>query len=189
MKTLILVLLAASGAVLFLFTVVTLTFRKGRHATKREPREYPFVSLLKPVKAVDDDLTANLESFYRLDYPAYEILFAVDDFKDPCVAILKDLQERHPGIRTRIVATGHPPFENPKIHKLARLESKSRGGLLWATDANVRVAPDALRRLVEEHLAGDAKVVFSPIRGSSSRSFGSLMEVSLIHISEPTRPY
>ena len=74
------------------------------------------------------------------------------------------------------MATGHPPFENPKVHKLARLESKSRGSLFWATDSNVRVAPDTLRRLVDEHLAHDAKVVFSPIRGSSSRTFGSLME-------------
>ncbi len=36
--------------------------------------------------------------------------------------------------------------------------------------------PDALRRLVDEYLDHDAKAVFSPIRGSSSRSFGSLME-------------
>ena len=181
MKTIILGLLAVSGLVLFLFTGFTLAFRKGNKADGRKARAYPFVSLLKPIKNVDDGLAANLESFYRLDYPAYEVLFAIDDFKDPCVAILRDLQVRHPEIRTKIVATGHPPFENPKIHKLARLESKSRGGLFWATDSNVRVAPDTLRRLVEEYLASDAKVVFSPIRGSSSRSFGSLMENSSLN--------
>jgi len=176
MKTLILALLAVSGLVLFLFSAFTLAFRKGRKAERRNAREYPFVSLLKPIKNIDDGMAANLESFYRLDYPAYEVLFAVDDFKDPCVAILRDLQARHPGVRTSIVATGHPTFENPKIHKLARLESKSRGDLFWVTDSNVRVAPESLRRLVDEHLASDAKVVFSPIRGSSSRTFGSLME-------------
>ncbi len=176
MKTLILVLLALSGTVLFLFTAFTVAFRRGRKTAGAEAREYPFVSLLKPVKNIDDDMAANLESFYRLEYPAYEILFAVDDFKDPCVAILRDLQARHPRIRTTIVATGRPPFENPKVHKLARLESKSRGTLFWATDSNVRVAPDTLRRLVGEYLAHDAKVVFSPVRGSSSLSFGSLME-------------
>jgi ceramide glucosyltransferase len=178
MKALVLALLASSGAVLCLFTAFTVAFRRGRKASGAGPGGYPFVSLLKPVKNIDDDMAANLESFYRLDYPAYEVLFAVDDFKDPCVAILRDLQARHPRIRTAIVATGHPPFENPKIHKLARLHSKSRAGLFWATDSNVRVAPDALRRLVDEYLAHDAKAVFSPIRGSSSRSFGSLIENS-----------
>lgn len=176
MKTLILFVLASSSAVLCLFTAFTVAFRGGKKAARPEAREYPFVSLLKPVKNIDDDMAANLESFYRLDYPAYEVLFAVDDLKDPCVAILKKLRARHLRIRTTIVATGRPPFENPKIHKLARLESKSRGGLFWATDSNVRVAPDSLRRLVDEYLIHDAKVVFSPIRGSSSRSFGSLME-------------
>ena len=181
MKIAILVLLGMSGMVLCLFTAFTVAFRRGGKASRTEAREYPLVSLLKPVKNIDDDMAANLESFYRLDYPAYEVLFAVDDFKDPCLALLRDLQARHPRIRTTIVATGHPPFENPKIHKLARLESKSRGGLLWTTDSNVRVAPDALRRLVDEHLDHDAKVVFSPIRGSSSRTFGSLMENSSLN--------
>jgi ceramide glucosyltransferase len=176
MKTLFLVLLASSGAVLCLFTAFTVAFRRGRKTAVAEVREYPFVSLLKPVKNIDDDMAANLESFYRLDYPAYEILFAVDDFKDASVAILRDLKARHPRIRTAIVATGRPPFENPKVHKLARLESKSRGSLFWVTDSSIRVAPDTLRRLVNEHLLRDAKVVFSPIRGTSSRTFGSLME-------------
>lgn len=175
MNTLIL-LLALSGTALFLFTAFTVAFSRGRKSDGYGSREYPFVSLLKPVKNIDDDLAANLESFYRLDYPAYEVLFGIDDLKDPCVPILRALQARHPRIKTRIVASGHPPFENPKIHKLARLESKSRGSLLWATDSNVRVSPDSLRRLVDEYLARDAKVVFSPIRGSFSRSFGSLME-------------
>jgi ceramide glucosyltransferase len=173
-----LVLLAFSGLVLSSFTAFTLIFRRGLKTAGAEEGRYPFVSLLKPVKNIDDGMVGNLESFYRIDYPAYEILFAVDDFQDPCVGLLKSFQAKYPGIRTTIVATGHPPFENPKVHKLACLESKSRGKLFWATDSNVRVAPDTLRRLVDEYLASDAKLVFSPIRGSSSRTFGSLMENS-----------
>jgi len=165
MRLLFLVLLSASGLVAALFTAFTVAFRRGRKTASGERRDYPFVSLLKPVKNMDDDMAANLDSFYHLDYPAYEILFAVDDLSDPCVALLKELQAGHPQIPTAIVATGHPPFENPKVHKLACLESRSRGGLFWATDSNVRVAPESLRRLVDEHLDHDAKVVFSPIRG------------------------
>lgn len=176
MKIIILVLLALSGIVLFLFLVFTVAFRRGRKTTPAVVRRYPLVSLLKPVNNIDDDLYGNLESFCRLDYPAYEILLGVDNLQDPCVPILRALQVRYPRTRTQIVVTGHPPFENPKVHKLAHLESKARGVLLWVTDSNVRVAPDSLRRLVDEYLSHDAKVVFSPIRGSLSRSFGSLME-------------
>ncbi len=178
MKALFIVLLSISGCVGLLFAGLTIAFRRGSRRPDNRTREYPFVSLLKPLTGVDDDLAANLESFCRLDYPAYEILFAVDDFKDPCISLLKDLQAKYPDIPTAIVATGRPLFENPKIHKLALLESGSRGKLYWATDSNVRVAPDTLSRLVDEYIDHDAKVIFSPIRGSSSRTFGSLMENS-----------
>ena len=176
MKVLILALLGLSTFIVALFAALTVAFRRGGELVSGKGRVDPFVSLLKPVKTVDDDMAANLESFYRLDYSAYEVLFAVDDLEDSCVAILKDLQARHPGIPTAIIATGHPPFENPKVHKLTRLAAKGRGVLFWATDSNVRVAPDTLRRLVAEYQANDAKVVFSPIRGSSSGTFASLME-------------
>lgn len=178
MKILILALLALSGGILCLFTALTVAFRRGGKPAGTGNREYPLVSLLKPVKGLDGDLRANLESFYRLDYPSYEVLFAVDDFRDPCVAVLRGLAAAFPGIPTRVVATGRRLHVNPKILKLSRLAADSRGGLFWATDADVRVAPDALRRLVDEYLAHDAKVVFSPIRGSSSRSFASLVENS-----------
>jgi ceramide glucosyltransferase len=176
MKTIILSLLAFSGLILCLFTGLTLKYRRGGKFVQTGTGMVPFVSLLKPVKGLDDAMGANLESFYHLDYPDYEILFAVDDFGDACVSLLKSFQVKYPKISTTIIATGHPPFENPKVHKLARMESRSRGRLLWATDSNVRVAPDSLRRLVDEYLQTDAKIVFSPIRGSSSRTLGSLME-------------
>ncbi|MBN1938609.1 MAG: glycosyltransferase [Candidatus Aminicenantes bacterium] len=178
MNALFFVLWVLSASTAVMFATMTILFRRGRRSARRIRREYPFVSLLKPVKGIDDDLAENLASFYRLDYPAYEILFAVDDDGDPCLPILETLKAAHPEIMTRIIATGRPPYENPKIHKLARLESSARGRLYWTTDANVRVAPDTLQRLVDEYLDRDAKVVFSPIRGTSSRTFGSLMENS-----------
>jgi len=180
-KTLVLVLLAFSGTATCLFAVLTVAFRRGMKTRGAGAGAYPVASLLKPVKNIDDGLAANLESFYRLDYPAYEILFAVDDLQDPCVSLLKGLQAAYPGIPTRIVATGRPRHENPKVHKLARLESKARGALYWTTDSNIRVEPGTLRRLADEYLAHDAKLVFSPIRSSSSRTFGSLMENSSIN--------
>jgi hypothetical protein len=37
----------------------------------------PRVTLFKPLAGRDDDLDANLESFARIDYPSFEILFGV----------------------------------------------------------------------------------------------------------------
>lgn len=181
MKIVIIFLLSLSSLYLILLTLMTLVNRPGKKKTVGPTdfpaqNDYPLVSILKPVKGIDDDLEANLESFYRLDYPAYEILIAVDDWQDREVEIIKKVANRHPEIFTRILATGHNPEENPKIHKLTYLENQSRGRLLWVTDANVRVDPDTLRSLLLEYSVSGARLVFSPIRGSASRTLAGLME-------------
>jgi ceramide glucosyltransferase len=152
------------------------TRQKKSPASSSPSQDYPLVSLLKPVKGMDDGLEANLESFYQLDYPLYEILFAVDDWQDESCALIKKLAARYPVIHTKILATGDPLTENPKIHKLSWLESESRGRLLWVTDASVRVEPQTLRRLVEKYSSSKAKLIFSPVLGTNSRSLASLME-------------
>ena len=177
----ILILLGFSSLYLILLTVMTLIYRPNRKKTGQltnslAKSDYPWVSILKPVKGVDDGLEANLESFYHLDYPVYEILFAVDSWQDREVEIIRRVADRHPKIYTRILATGHHPTENPKIHKLTCLESESRGCLFWVTDANVRVEPDTLRCLVAEYKVSGARFIFSPILGAASRTFASLME-------------
>jgi hypothetical protein len=48
--------------------------------------------------------------------------------------------------------------------------------LFWVTDSNIRVKADTLDKLVQTYLRKGAKIIFSPIRGTSSRSLGSLME-------------
>lgn len=181
MKIALITLLSVSGLYLVIMTFMTIIHRPRRSSTTRkchpEPDfRYPPVSILKPIRGVEDDLEANLESFYRLDYPVYEILFAIDDWQDRAVEIIRRVSERYPRIRTGILATGHHPTENPKIHKLDYLEKQSYGRLLWVADANVRVETYTLRSLVDEYLKKGARVIFSPIMGTSSRTFASLME-------------
>jgi len=177
----IFIILSLSGLYLVAMTALVIwhrptTRQKKSPASSSPSQDYPLVSLLKPVKGMDDGLEANLESFYQLDYPLYEILFAVDDWQDESCALIKKLAARYPAIHTKILATGDPLTENPKIHKLSWLESESRGRLLWVTDASVRVEPQTLRRLVEKYSSSKAKLIFSPVLGTNSRSLASLME-------------
>ena len=54
--------------------------------SRRHPplRARPGISVLKPLKGVDDDLEANLESFVRQDYDGpYEIILGAAEPDDP----------------------------------------------------------------------------------------------------------
>jgi len=186
MKIVVLILLSLSSLYLIIITILTIIFRPERKSSRSglklsSPAVYPPVSILKPVRGLDDELEENLESFYRLDYPVYEMIFALDDWNDPAGEIVRKVADKYPHFRTVILATGHSSTQNPKIHKLSRMESESRGRLLWITDSNIRVEPDTLTRLVAEYISTGASLVFSPILGSSSQSFTSLMENSSLN--------
>jgi ceramide glucosyltransferase len=169
-------LLGLSLAILALYSVLTIHFSGGKKEPRRPFEGYPFVSILKPLRNIDDDMERNFESYFRLDYPNYEILFAVDCPEDPCVQIVSRLRLRYPHVPVQIVVTGHSFTHNPKIDKLVQLEPLSKGKLFWVTDSNIRVESDTLDTLVQTQLREGAKIVFSPIRGTSSRSLGSFME-------------
>ncbi|MBN2400735.1 MAG: glycosyltransferase [Candidatus Aminicenantes bacterium] len=128
------------------------------------------------MKNMVDDLAENLESYFTLNYPNYEIIFGMDTLQDATIPFIHSLQSRFPEIPVSIIATGHSDEQNPKIFKLARMESGSQGELIWVTDANTCVAADTLNRLVLEYRRSSAHVIFSPIRGTGSRSLASLME-------------
>src|SRR6266511_2430296 len=66
------------------------------------------VSLLKPVRGVDPGARENFESFFRLEYPTFELLFAVADPDDPVLPLLETLRREHPRIPVQILVAPAP---------------------------------------------------------------------------------
>jgi ceramide glucosyltransferase len=61
------------------------------------------VSILKPLKGVDKALGTNLESFFQIDYPTFEILFSVGSTSDPAAQVVKKLIEKYPDVDAKLV--------------------------------------------------------------------------------------
>jgi ceramide glucosyltransferase len=142
---------------------------------------YPKTSVFLTLRNLDDGLEENLTSVFSLDYPNFDVHFAVDALDDPCVQVVDSVRARFPGIKTAVIQVGQSRTHNPKVNKLACLQRHSDAPLIWVLDSDVRVGPQTLRALVGEHINHGAAMVFSPIRCSGARTFGSVVEMSYVN--------
>jgi len=61
------------------------------------PDGAPPVTLVRPLRGVDNFGAETLGSTFALDYPHYEIIFCVADIDDPVADIVNRLIATHPG--------------------------------------------------------------------------------------------
>jgi ceramide glucosyltransferase len=122
-------------------------FRQLRSLPPRTDSICPPISILKPARGLDSAAYENFASYCRLNYPEYEIIFAVADPGDPIVPVIEKLQRDFPTQEIRLVTSVKPLGQNLKISNLHRLVKEARYELLVMTDSDVRVGPEYLREL------------------------------------------
>ncbi len=175
------VLLGFAGlALLLFFAGIAATWL---HTRRRPPLgelrddALPPVSLLKPLKGLEDELEENLESFFVQDYPGpFEIVFSTAESDDPALPVARRVAARHPQVPVRFVLSDDSFGLNPKVANLAGALAAVRHDLVHQSDANVRVEPGYLRTVVREMLAKDASILTSVVIGVGERSIGAALE-------------
>jgi ceramide glucosyltransferase len=138
--------------------------------------QLPFVSLLKPLHGLEPQLEENLESFFTQDYPAFEVLFAVDHENDPALALAQRVMARHPERASRIVVNGEPPWPNPPAYSFFRMAEVARGEVLVTSDSDVIVAGGYLRQVVPPLLHPNTGMLTCLYRGLNTGGFWSSMD-------------
>jgi len=108
----------------------------------------PPVSILKPVRGLDHSAYENFASFCNLDYPDYEILFAVADTDDPVIPVIQKLQNNFPKQAIRLIVGVEQLGITLKTNSLVRLVQEAKHELLVINDSDVRVEADYLRDVV-----------------------------------------
>jgi ceramide glucosyltransferase len=143
------VLLLAAAPLVYYVLATSAAVRFFRRERARELPDYtPPVSLLKPVRGLDFASFENFASFCRLEYPAYEILFAVNEERDPAVPVIQRIIAEFPERRIRLLVGAEQLGTNRKVNKLARLTGEAQHDVLVLTDGDVRVGPGYLREVV-----------------------------------------
>jgi ceramide glucosyltransferase len=123
-------------------------FSRLRHAQRGTTRFLPPASIIKAVRGVDHEAYDNFASFCRLDYPEYEIVFAVADKDDQVIPIIEKLRADFPQHSIRLITNVPHLGANHKINSLCQLAQEAKYDLLVMSDSDVRVGPDYLKTVV-----------------------------------------
>lgn len=84
--------------------------------TKKSGNYHPFASIFVPCRGIDENLEENLSALTRQNYPEFEIIFIVDDERDPALSVIEKIRKNHP--LTKLVIAGPSDSEGQKVHNL-----------------------------------------------------------------------
>lgn len=115
------------------------------------PRESPLpaVSILKPLMGGDPNLSQNLETFFTMQYPTYELLFCIEDKEDPAVAVVQQLMEKYPNFDAHLYLGGSAVGVNPKINNMNAAYDYAKYELILISDSGIRMKEDTLFDMVQ----------------------------------------
>jgi ceramide glucosyltransferase len=150
------------------------------------PRELPPVTILKPLHGGEPRLEQNLESFFRQDYPNFEIVFGARNCEDQALRVVDKLQAKYPQVQTRIVLSGEPPWPNAKVYSLHKMIASCAGEFLVISDSDVLVRPDFLRKVIPPLLNPKVGLVTCLYQGIPARGLWSQLDALGMSIEMPS---
>lgn len=142
-----LVILACALLPALLFAVNVLLFRRpGRQWNKRE---LPPVSVLIPARDEEESIKAAIDAVLASRGVNFELIVLDDGSVDRTAEIVREIAEEDDRVRLE-VAPELPERWNGKQHACWVLASMARHDVLCYLDADVRVGPEAIYRMVSE---------------------------------------
>ncbi|XP_070564425.1 ceramide glucosyltransferase-like isoform X2 [Ptychodera flava] len=138
--------------------------------------ELPGVSILKPLVGVDPNFAENLETFFTLDYPKYELLLCVHEECDPAISIIKPLMEKYPNVDSQLFIGGERVGINPKVNNMNQGYKCSKYDLIMVSDAGCHANNDTLYDLVS-HMTETVGVVHQMPYVLPRKGFASIVEM------------
>ncbi|ODV66269.1 hypothetical protein HYPBUDRAFT_140341 [Hyphopichia burtonii NRRL Y-1933] len=160
--------------------------KKFNHAPNHHLSNLEPVTIIRPIKGIDPELTHCLESSFLQHYPSdkLQILFCIDDPRDASIPIIENLINKYPEIDSKILISKYfDPVTNksidhfgpnPKVNNLSKGFKYAHYDILWIMDSNVWASPNILKNSVKSLIENTNNGRHLP-NGSNNR------KVKLVH--------
>ncbi len=140
------------------------------------PHFSPPISVLKPLKGLDDNLFDNLASFCHQDYPQYEIIFSLQNENDPACKVARLIKDKYPERDITIHVERCSSGLNPKVNNLIPAYRISKYPYILISDSNVTVNRHYLKEIIRDMENPEVGLVSNLIRGMGGYSVGAVFE-------------
>jgi ceramide glucosyltransferase len=153
------------------------------------PRAAPGVSVIRPLCGLDNFCEETLESSFRLDYPAYEIIFCVARPGDPVLPLVQRLIAKYPDRPARLIVGDEKVSPNPKLNNCVRGWDAASHNWIILADANVLMPRDYIQRLLASWRPRSTGLVCSMPLGSRPRNLWAELECAFLNTFEARWQY
>ena len=186
-------ILGVCSSTIFLFMVLAAAIRwrsaarAAQKAAAATPESsLPAVTIFKTVHGMEAQLEANLESFFRQDYPAFEIVLGARAAGDAGLQVAEKVRRRYPQVSSSVVVSGPPTWPNAKVFSLSKMIPGSVNDYFVISDSDVQVAPNFLRDVIPTLLDPRIGLVTCPYRGVPAGDFWSTLEALGMSVEMPS---
>jgi ceramide glucosyltransferase len=163
-------------ALLCLIAVACFRMRRQRPAAHGFA-SWPAVTVLKPVYGLEKNQRKNLRSTCIQDYPDFQVVFSVQEFGDPAIPLLMELQREFSEERVTVAIENCRAGSNGKINNMIGGLLHARHDILVISDSDVFLKPNYLKTIVAPLADPDVGCVCTLYKAACADSWFEKMEL------------
>ena len=149
-------------------------------ARRARNREQPPVSVVVPVKMLEDNFDRAQESMFAQNYPKFDVLASAVDPDGEAARSMRNVFARHPEVPTRFLHSTAKFAKSPKVDNLVAPLTQATHDTILMKDANAILEPDDLAEHMRQ-LNADVGLVCAIPYGANSENLAAHVEASILN--------
>ncbi|MCR6501954.1 ceramide glucosyltransferase [Shinella sp. CPCC 101442] len=151
-------------------------------------RKKPPVSVVIPVRGIENFTAETLERAFRLTWPRYELLFCVAQGNDPIIPEIEKTAAAYPHVETRVLVGDDRISANPKLNNCVKGWQAARHDWVVLADSNVLMPPEYIQHLMGSWRSDSGLVCSTPL-GSRPEGFWAEVECMFLNTQQARWQY
>lgn len=165
---------------LLCLSVIATVLQPSITAKRAKRDDQPPVSIVLPVKILEDNFDVTQESAFAQLYPNFDITVATDSLETPAVEHMRQIFMRYPNVTARVLHSKAKFAASPKVDNLYAPFMQAPNDIILMKDSNVLLEPDALAEHIRQ-LNDDVGLVCAIPYCAGLENFAAHIEAAIIN--------